>query len=68
MDTAQNNETDVLLLRPDAVCRALGLSRPTVYKMLKSGELPSMRVGKAIRVPVAALQQWVEDNTSKAKP
>jgi excisionase family DNA binding protein len=35
--------------------------------MLESGELPSMRVGKAIRVPVAALRQWVEANTSEAK-
>lgn len=67
MDTTQNNETDVLLLRPDAVCRTLGLSRSTVYKMLESGELPSMRVGKAIRVPVAALRQWVKANTSEAK-
>ena len=55
-----NNPTDRLLLRiPDATDR-LGLSRSTLYELIAAGELPVVRIGRAVRVPAAALVAWVE--------
>ncbi len=44
---------DRLLLRPREVAAATGLSRSMVYELIGRGELPSIRVGKSVRVPVA---------------
>ncbi len=48
-----------LLLRPDEVAIALGVSRSKVYELLGSGELPSLRIGKSIRVSMKALRGWI---------
>ena len=39
--------------------RALGLSRNSAYEAVKRGEIPSLRIGSAIRVPTAALRQML---------
>ncbi len=49
-----------LLGRPMEVAEALGISRSQVYAMLASGALPSVRFGKTIRVPLAALHTLLE--------
>lgn len=56
---------DRLLLRPREVAAATGLSRSLVYELIGRGELPVVRVGKSVRVPVAALQQWIRDHTQE---
>ena len=50
---------DAILLRPDDVARRLNLSRSKVYNMLKSGELPCVRLGRSIRIPVDELTEWL---------
>jgi excisionase family DNA binding protein len=52
-----------LLLRPEEVWRDLGLSRGTVYQMLARGELPVVRIGRAVRVPREGLERWVREHT-----
>ena len=51
---------DRLLLRPAEAAEAIGIGRSKVYELLASGDLPSIRVGGAIRVPVTALHTWIE--------
>jgi excisionase family DNA binding protein len=49
-----------LLLRvPDAAAR-LGIGRSKFYELLHNKEIPTVRIGRAVRVPVAALRAWVE--------
>ena len=50
-----------LLLTPEEAAKALGISRATLYPMLMRKQIPSIRIGGSRRVPVAALQQFVED-------
>lgn len=50
-----------LLLTPEEAAQALGISRATLYPMLMRKQIPSIRIGGSRRVPVAALQQFVED-------
>ena len=46
---------------PEAM-RVLRLSRTMVYDLLKSGELPGIKIGGTWRIPVADLRRWFEAN------
>ena len=51
----------MLLLKPTEVAETLRIGRSLVYGMLACGELPSVRVGRCIRVPKASLDKWISD-------
>jgi len=38
----------------------LGIGRTKAYELVTSGELPAIRVGRAIRVRLADLNHWAE--------
>jgi excisionase family DNA binding protein len=42
---------------------ALGISRATAYEGVRSGEIPSIRIGRRIVVPTAALRRLLELDT-----
>jgi excisionase family DNA binding protein len=50
---------DKLLLKPTEAAEAIGIGRSKVYELLARGELPSIRVGASVRVPVEALRAWI---------
>ena len=49
----------VLLLTVAEVARRLGVCTATVYKICKAGRLQHVRVSNAIRVPEAALADYL---------
>ena len=49
-----------LMLRPREAAAAVGVGRTLSYRLVKAGVIPSCRVGKSIRIPVAALRAWAE--------
>ncbi len=51
------------LLRADEVARVLGIGRSKTYELIARGELPSLRIGRLVRVPRHALEQWIADHT-----
>jgi excisionase family DNA binding protein len=53
---------DALLLRPASVAVILGISRAFTYELIAAGQIPSVRLGKAVRVPRAAFVNWLRDN------
>ena len=50
---------DKLLLRPVEAAEAIGISRTKIYELLARGDLPSVRIGSSVRVPVDALRAWI---------
>jgi excisionase family DNA binding protein len=54
-----------LLLRPDEVQKVLNISRSQVYKMLQSGEIPSLRIGRVFRIPDDKLKAWIERRSTE---
>jgi excisionase family DNA binding protein len=57
-------KTEQILLKPKRAFELLDISRSTGYAMIASGELPCVRIGRAVRVPVEALKEWVKRNTN----
>lgn len=49
------------LLRVDEVCSRLTLGRTRVYELIQSGELPSLQIGSARRIPESALDRFITD-------
>lgn len=49
-----------LLLRPVEAAEAIGVSRSRAYELIGSGEIPSIRIGGSVRVPLAALRAWID--------
>jgi excisionase family DNA binding protein len=48
-----------LLLRIGEVATALAVSRTTAYELVRSGEIPSLTIGRSRRVSVEGLQTWI---------
>jgi excisionase family DNA binding protein len=48
-----------LLLRPNEAAELLGVSRSRAYELIASGQVPSIRIGASVRVPVDALRTWI---------
>ncbi|MBD3689350.1 helix-turn-helix domain-containing protein [Nanchangia anserum] len=42
------------------VAELMRVSKMTVYRMIHSGEIPAVRVGKSFRVPQSAVQQLID--------
>jgi Helix-turn-helix domain len=57
--------TELTLSVPEAGKRYFGLSRNGSYDAAARGELPIVRIGKLLRVPVRALERML-DNAGKA--
>jgi len=50
-----------LLLRPVEAAEAIGVTRSKIYELRASGDLPSVRIGASMRVPVDALRAWIAE-------
>jgi excisionase family DNA binding protein len=56
-----------LFAKPREAAEALGIGRSKTYALIASGVLPSVRIGKSVRVPIAALRQWAETQVKMAE-
>ena len=52
--------TKIELLTPLEVADAMRVSTMTVYRLVKSGQIPAIRVGKHLRIRVADLDTYLE--------
>lgn len=50
-------EAEKLVLTVEQAAEILGISRPTAYQAIERGEIPHIRIGRRILVPVAALEK-----------
>jgi excisionase family DNA binding protein len=55
-----------LLLRPEEAARALGISRTKLFELIASGEIESIRIGRARRIPADVLEDWVARRRTQA--
>ena len=51
------------LLKPEEAAEYLGLQVDTIYRKARLRELPSVKVGRALRFDVEALERFIEEHT-----
>jgi excisionase family DNA binding protein len=51
-----------MLLTVRDVEAELQLGRTRTYELLRSGEIPALRIGRALRIPREALERWIDDH------
>jgi len=49
------------ILTPNEVASALRLSRVYIYKLMREGKLPYLRIGKVIRLSREEVERWLEE-------
>jgi len=50
-----------LVMTVEEAAKILGISRPSAYQGVVRGEIPSIRVGKRILIPRAALEKLLNE-------
>ena len=55
------------LLTVAEVAMAMRVSNMTVYRLIKSGELPAVRVGKGYRIRGSELQRFLEERSVRVE-
>jgi excisionase family DNA binding protein len=55
-------EFDVRFLTVAEVASMMRVSKMTVYRLVHSGELPAVRVGRSFRVPEQAVHDYLRDS------
>ena len=51
--------TERLLLTVEEAARRLGIGRTLAWQLVRQGVLPTVRLGRCVRVPWQALQEWI---------
>ncbi|MFL5707085.1 MAG: helix-turn-helix domain-containing protein [Ktedonobacteraceae bacterium] len=60
MESDKKGSPFLLLLSIPEAAKTLGLGRTKVYELIATEGLPVVRFGRAVRVSVNSLQQWIE--------
>jgi len=55
-----------LLLKVEEAAVAMSLGRSKAYELVRRGLLPSVRLGRSVRIPVAALEAWINERAAVA--
>ncbi len=60
--------TAPLLLTIPAAARALSIGRSMLYELLARGEIETVRIGRARRIPMQSLEAYVERLSVQQEP
>ncbi|MGH3322157.1 MAG: helix-turn-helix domain-containing protein [Streptosporangiaceae bacterium] len=61
MGRGERSLSEVRFLTVAEVARMMRVSKMTVYRLVHSGELPAVRVGRSFRVPEQAVDDYLHD-------
>ena len=53
-------------LRPREAAKALGIGERLLWSMTNAGEIPHLRIGRAIVYPVDMLRDWMAEQVTKS--
>jgi excisionase family DNA binding protein len=61
MTSGERPLSEVRFLTVAEVAAVMRVSKMTVYRLVHSGELPAIRVGRSFRVPAQAVHDYLRD-------
>lgn len=59
------NDAPQLALRPRAAAKALGIGERLLWSMTNRGEIPHLKLGKAVLYPVLELERWLSERAQR---
>ena len=65
MNDVRKQTAPRLLLSPREAARALSISEKTLYNHREAGEIPFVRIGRAVRYSPEALREWIQRHSEK---
>ncbi len=63
---SENTNTS-LTLKPTEAAKLLNVSKPVIYELCKRKDFPAIRVGRAIIIPRAQLDTWLEKESQRER-
>ena len=60
-DNHHEEHMDKLLLKPSEVSELTGVGKSKTYELIAAGVIPSVRIGRSVRVPADQLRRWIAD-------
>ena len=57
-----------LLLTVAQAQELLGIGRTKLFQLRMSGELPFLAIGRSVRIPLSAIQAYIEKGIEEARP
>jgi excisionase family DNA binding protein len=67
MENTNTPAIERLLLRPREMAELIGVSRTRAYELLRSGTIPSIKIGSSVRVSASQLRRWIDDRVEKTE-
>jgi excisionase family DNA binding protein len=59
---------DKLLMTVDEAASMLGIARSHLYQLLQNAQVASVKIGRSRRIPVAALERFVQRRLDEDAP
>ena len=53
------------LITPAEAAEMLGISRATLFRLMRRGDFPVIRVESCPRIPIRALHQWIDSQSAE---
>lgn len=53
------SQDDRIVLTVEEAAQQLGIGRSLAWRLVQEGKLPSVRLGRCVRVPKQELEQWL---------
>jgi excisionase family DNA binding protein len=66
--STMSDMTDQLAYTADEAAKALSVSRASIYNLMASGALRSVKLGKSRRIPVEAVRELLTATASRPSP
>jgi excisionase family DNA binding protein len=66
-DPREDDEPDLHQLDAGHVAAVLGVPKDFVYDLIRRGVLPSIKVGKYVRIPADRLRDWIKGREEEAR-
>ena len=58
------SEIKPLAVSTSTAADMIDVSRPTLYRLIRTGEIPSFQLGSRRLIPTSGLAAWVENQTT----
>lgn len=59
-----SQKIESLSVSTTVAAQMIGVSRPTLYTLLRKNEIPSFQIGSRRLIPTSGLAAWVENQTT----